>query len=243
MPKQGELSDAPRIDVDDQLTLQQASRNVDSTQDSNSLNARIKKAMSQMSNSGVNAELDYQATLRELASEPQATMAAIAEIHRATPEDQYIERWSQVHLLTDLRNENSLPIFDNILSTPIPPEKAPDMILHSTVGEEVMIRTTAIEGITRLATKGDRQALALLRKHIQHESFSVKRAAIQGYLEAAGEGSRDELRKVLPEKDHFILDIKRAEVQDVLQPDIERTSDEEDQVPPAQIPSMPRIDH
>jgi hypothetical protein len=196
-----------------------------------------------MSASGPDAELNYRTTLRALRSDTRAAVAAVADMYRATPEDQYNDRWTQVYLLADLREGPALSVFDDILSTPIPPEKAPGMVTYSTVGEEAMIRTTAIEGITRIAARGDREALELLRKHMQHENFSVRRAAIQGYLEASGEGARDELRRVLPERDQFILDIRRAGVQDVPQPSVvERPSDEEDQVPLVERPVPPRIE-
>jgi hypothetical protein len=190
-----------------------------------------------MSGTGPDAELNYQLALREFSSDPKAAVMAVAEIYRETPVDQYVERWAQVNLLADLRSDATVSVFDDILATPIPPEKAPDMITFSTVGEETMIRTTAIEGLTRLAARGNRPALEVLRKHFQHEIFSVRRAAIQGYIEAGGQGARDELRKVLPQADLFILDIRRADVQDVPQPSIESTSDVKDQPPPPRIRS------
>jgi hypothetical protein len=194
-----------------------------------------------MMGSGPDAELNYRAGLQALARDARAAVGAVRDMYRATPEDRYVDRWTQVHLLADLRNKAALSDFDNILSTPIPPEKAPDMITYSTVGEETMIRTTAIEGITRIGAEGDRDALELLRKHMRHENFSVRRAAIQGYLEAAGEDARDELRRGLPERDRFILDIRRASVQEVPQPSVvERPSDEPDRVPPAQMPLPPK---
>jgi hypothetical protein len=154
-----------------------------------------------------------------------------------------MDRWTQVHLLADLRNDAARPALDEILSTPIPPEKAPGMITYSTVGEETMIRTAAIEGLTRLGAQGDREALALLRKHMGHENFSVRTAAIQGYIEAAGEGARDELRRELPERDHSILDIRRPGVQEVPQPSVvERPSEEVDEVPPAEGALPPRTE-
>jgi hypothetical protein len=242
MPEQRESPDTPRIDTDDQLTLREGPRASEGQRRPDSPGARVRAAINQMSASGPEAELNYRETLRALASDARAAVGAVRDMYRATPENQYMDRWTQVHLLADLRNSAALSVFDNILSTPIPPEKAPDMITYSTVGEEAMIRTTAIEGITRLAAQGEGEALELLRKHMQHENFSVRRAAIQGYLEAAGEGARDELRRVLPERDHFILSIRRSEVQDVPQPKVERPSDEIDQVPPAEMPLPPKIE-
>lgn len=243
MPRRRKSSDTPRVDTDDQLTLREGPRASEAERNPDSPGARVRAAINQMSASGPDAELNYHQTLRELASDARAAVTAVADMYRATPEEEYIDRWTQVYLLADLREGAALSVFDDILSTPIPPEKAPGMVTHSTVGEEAMIRTTAIEGITRIAAQGDHEALELLRKHIQHENFSVRRAAIQGYLEAAGEGARDELRGVLPERDLFILNIRRAGVQDVLQPSVvERPSDEEDQVPPARMQLRPRIE-
>jgi hypothetical protein len=156
-------------------------------------------------------------------------------MYRTTAEDQYITRWAQVQLLSDLRESATLDLFQGILDAPIPPEKAPEMITYSTVGEEVMIRTTAIEGVTRLAATGDRRAIELLRKNAQHEVFSIRRAAVQGYLEAVGPNGREELRKILQKQDHFILDLRRTEVQNVPQPRIERPSTKKDEPPPARL--------
>jgi HEAT repeat protein len=245
MPGRRESPDTPRLATDDELTLREGQRAAASgaQAEPDSPRARVRTAINQMSGSGPDAELNYRVTLRELASDPRAAVAAVREMYRATPEDRYLDRWTQVHLLADLRNGAARPVLDQILSTPIPPEKAPGMITYSTVGEEAMIRTTAIEGLTRLAAQGDREALELLRKHMGHENFSVRRAAIQGYLEAAGEGARDELRRVLPERDQFILNIRRAQVQDVPQPSVvERPSEEVDQAPPAEMPLPPKIE-
>ena len=235
--------DTPRMAPDDELTLREPQRAPAAQAAPDSPRARARTAINQMMGSGPDAELNYRAALQALARDARAAVGAVRDMYRETPEDQYVDRWTQVHLLADLRNGATRPAFDEILSTPIPPEKAPGMITYSTVGEETMIRTTAIEGLTRLATQDDREALELLRKHMRHENLSVRSAAIQGYLEAAGEGARDELRRELPERDHFILDIRRPGVQEVPQPSVvERPSEEVDQVPPAEMPLPPKAE-
>ena len=113
-------------------------------------------------------------------------------------------------------------------------------VLHSTVGEEAMIRTTAIEGIVRLALSGDRQAVELLSKHTGHQNLSVRRAAVQGYIEAVGPDARDELLSRLPESDRFLVDIRRANVQDVPQPTVERGVEESERLSPPAPPSRSR---
>ena len=226
---------SPRLDTDDNLNIENAATPSGAPADPGSPEALARNAISLMAASGPDAELNYQAALRMLARKPDAAVAAVAEMYRATSEDQYITRWAQVQLLSDLREKAALDFFEKILAEPIPPEKAPDMITYSTVGEEVMIRTTAIEGITRLAATGDRQALQLLRKYAQHEVFSIKRAAVQGYLETAGPDARDQLRKTLRAQDHTILDIRRRDVHEVPQPRIERPSTKRDEPPPARL--------
>ena len=236
MANDRKVFDAPRIASDDQLTIRGATREETPQEDPNSPNAQIRAAIAQMSALGPNAEADYQMSLRRLASNPQEAVAAISDVYRRVSEDQYLSRWSLVQLLSDLRDPAALSAFENILSTPIPPEKAPQMNLYSTVGEEVMIRTTAIDGITQLAARGERQALELLLRYVQHDVFSIKRAAIQGYLQVAGPEGREQLLKTLPPQDHFILDIRQVDVQNVPQPRIEQAYQERDQPPPAELP-------
>ena len=244
MPRRRDRNDAPRMDTDDSLTTREGQRTSNVRHRPGDLDSRVRATIARMSAQGPDAEWEYQAALRALAGEPDVA-AVVASFYRATPEDQYIERWSHVHLLSDLRDRSALAVLEAIVSAPIPAEKAPDMVTYSTVGEEVMIRTTAIEGITRLAVEGDREALELLLRFAQHETFSVRRAAIQGYVEAAGPNARDELRDRLAEEDRFILDIRRADVQDVPQPSVGQTVDDGDRVPPlppSQGALRPRIE-
>lgn len=241
MSSRNGAADTPRLVADDKLTVSARRNGAAASGSPGDAAARVESALNQMSAFGPDAEAGYQRILRDLARDPQAAVAAIADQYQQADEDQYTLRWSQVHLLSELRDGAALPAFDRIVSAPIPPEKAPDMNIYSTVGEEVMIRTTAIEGVTRLAAAGNKDALELLRKHTGHESFSVRRAAVQGYLEAGGSGAREELLKTLPESDRFILDIRRMDVRDVPQPRVERApSGKRDDAPSPQM-SRPRM--
>jgi hypothetical protein len=169
-------------------------------------------------------------------------------MYAALPEDQYPERWAHIHLLGELLDDNAVSVLDQVISTPIPPERSPETITFSTVGEEVMIRTTAIDALGRLARGGNRPALQALLKHIRHEAFSVRRAAIQEYVAVAGPNAVDDLRKQLPESDHFILDIQRLDVQRVPPPSPERTPEGKDPtdrvppLPPVGMPIQPRVE-
>jgi hypothetical protein len=119
--------------------------------------------------------------------------------------------------MAELKDESALGFVDRVLSSRFPDEQSRDPHSFTTVGEEVMIRTTAVEVAARIAAEGSTRALEILLRHAGHENFSVKRAAVQGYLAHGGAGARDALVKALPERDHFILDIRRVDVRTVPQ--------------------------
>jgi HEAT repeat protein len=157
----------------------------------------------------------------------------VAALYDRLPAHRYLDRWSLVQLVTSLEDPASLTFLDEILSSALPPEESKKPATYSTVGQEVIIRTTAIEAVDRLAAGGDTQALEVLLKHTRHHNFSVKRAAIQSYLAQGGKHARQALLKALPVKDHHILDIRRADVHEVPQPKVEaRSGRDPNELPP-----------
>ena len=119
--------------------------------------------------------------------------------------------------MAELKHEAALEPADRLLSGRMPEEQSADPHSFTTAGEEVMIRTTAVEAVTRMAADGSQRAREILLRHVLHENFSVKRSAVQGYLAHGGEQARATLMKTLPERDHFILDIQRVDVRQVPQ--------------------------
>jgi len=233
--------DTPRTESDDSLTVNTPPET--GYPDANTPQAQVAAALAAMSVSGPGAEAAYRASLSALGDDAPAIVSAASELYADAPEDEYLERWGLVHLLAELREPTALAAFETVLSTPIPPERTPGMVIHSTVSEEVMIRTTAIEGITRLASGGVDGALDALRAQMRSDTFSIRRAAIQGYLEAASGDAMDQLRNELPESDHFILGLRREDVRNVPQARPEEgPSTEADPVPPPQIRLAPRTD-
>jgi hypothetical protein len=184
----------------------------------NRLNEQIVEAVNRMGGVGDDAEANYQAALNTLRQNAAEVVSIITSEYRDLPENQHLDRWSLIQLLTELRHPASLPVLNEILSSRIPPERSNDPHSFTTVGEEVMIRTTAVEALTQISADENREALELLLRHTRHENFSVKRACIQGYLASGGENALQTLLEVLPESDRFILNIRRADVRDVPQP-------------------------
>lgn len=211
-------ADTPRLTVDDRLEVLTMAhpfhfeRSVDAE-----LAARIVEAINRMGGAGAAAERCYQQSLDALARRAKEVVAALADEAGRLDEDRYLDRWALVQLMAELRHEAALDPLDKLLASRLPEERSQDPHSFTSVGEEVMIRTTAVEALTRLAADGSQRACELLLRHTMHENFSVKRAAIQGYLAHGGPGAEETLRKALPERDHFILGIRQVDVRQVPQ--------------------------
>jgi len=210
--------DTPRLMVDDRLEVKimaspfRFERSVDAE-----LAGRITEAINRMGGAGENAEACYQQALDALARRAKEVTSAVAEELDRLEESSYLDRWALVQLLAELKHESALEALDRLLASKIPDERSSDPHSFTTAGEEVMIRTSAVEAVTRIAADGSERARELLLRHAAHENFSVKRAAIQGFLAHGGEGAREVLLKHLPERDHFILGIQRVDVRQVPQ--------------------------
>src|SRR5215212_4366256 len=91
--------------------------------------------------------------------EPRARPEQVAgEIDRArktSDPDDYQTRWALVYTATKLEHPAVLPMLKDLVLTPIPPERSPILLAFSTVAQETILRTTAVDGVGRLAHAGD----------------------------------------------------------------------------------------
>lgn len=184
----------------------------------NELNELIVEVVNQMGGIGENAEKNYQKSLEKLQSNAEKVIPIIISEYNNLPEFQYLDRWSLIQLLVELKHPLALATLDEILTTPIPPERSKFPNEFPTRGEEIIIRTTAIEAVTRIASNDNKQAMNILVKHSKHNNFSIKRAAIQGSLKAGGEIAKKQLQEKLPKEDQFIMSIQQTNVRLVPQP-------------------------
>lgn len=180
------------------------------------LNTLIVNAINAMGAFGDDAEKQYQRYLKQLKENDSGILITeYSNLH----ESQYLDRWSIVQLVSDICNEKNLDFFNKVIIEKIPKEKSKETHSFSTVGEEVMIRTTAIDGISKLAGNGNKEAVNSLLNHTNNQNFSIKRAAIQAFIEVGGKDSIEILKKHLPKESHFILEIKRTDARNVPQAD------------------------
>ena len=182
------------------------------------LNALIVEAVNRMGGVGEDAEVNYRQALEELGKRGEEAVDVLVAEYEALPEDRYFDRWSLVQLLSELREPSAAPALNRIITSRIPAEKAKGSHDASTVAEEVIIRTTAVEGVVRLSADGVEEARKILLRHARNRTFSIRRASVQGLLETGEDADKRELRALLKERgEQSLLRIKRMDVREVPQ--------------------------
>jgi hypothetical protein len=182
------------------------------------LNSLIIEAVNRMGGTGEDAESNYQRALEPLSERANEAVDVIVAEYEDLPEESYLDRWSLVLLISELRSPSGTKALNRIITSRIPPERAKASHDVSTVGEEVMIRTTAVEGIVRLSANGVEEARKVLLRHAKHRVFSIRRACVQGLMETGSDSDRKELRAMLKERgEEHLLDIRRIDVRDAPQ--------------------------
>jgi HEAT repeat protein len=170
-----------------------------------------------MSATGDDADDQYRRALADLRKHADLVVVEIARSHGECNARDYPTRWAHVYAASELRHPATLPFLRNLVSTPIPPEESPDPHSLSTVGEETILRTTAVEGIGFLA-RDRADATDALFEVLRQPSLSLRRAAVQSLLATPrGRKLRARIAKALPEEQQFLLALKAVDVRNVPQ--------------------------
>ena len=233
----GKSSDTPSLGGPDTLEIKRIEHPFSFPDgEDKELHSLIVDAVDRMGGVGDDAEDRYQAALESLRKRADDVLEAVIHAYQALPEDGYLDRWSLVHLVAELRSPRALGFLDEVVASAIPDERYPDSHDLTTVTEEVMIRTTAVDGIVRLSADGLEEARGVLLRQARNPQFSIRRACVQGLMETGTEKDQEELRAILRENgDERLLEIRRMDVREVPQatgglflvhPDLK------DQVPP-----------
>ena len=182
------------------------------------LNGLIVEAVNRMGGAGEDAEDQYQRALEPLRGRAEEAADVLFAEYEALPEDKYLDRWALVHLLSELRHPDTIKALNRIITSRIPGEKAKASHDISTVTEEVMIRTTAVEGLVRLSAEEVEEARSVLLKHAGHRMLSIRRACVQGLMETGSDDDRRALRALMKERgEERLLRIKRINVREAPQ--------------------------
>lgn len=170
-----------------------------------------------MSATADDAEDTYRRALNDMRKRAETVMVAIARAQHDCDRRNYPARWAHIHAAAELRHAAALPFLLDVVLTPIPPEEAPDPHSFSTVAEETILRTTAVEGIGYLAE--DRSdAVEALFECLKQPSLSIRRAAVQSLLKTSrAKSMRARIANALPEDQRFLLDLETPDVRNVPQ--------------------------
>lgn len=213
-------SDTPFLASPDTLEIRQAEHpfSFRSSKDEK-LNALVVEAINRMGGVGNDAEENYRRALSSLSKRGPGILDVIVAEYEDLPEDRYLDRWSLVQLVVELRYPEAVRALDRIITARIPAEKFKKSHDMSTVAEEVMIRTTAVEGLVRLSADDVAEARDALLKHAANRTFSIRRACVQGLMQTGTDDDKRKLRRLLKErKEEGLLKIQRVDVRSVPQP-------------------------
>lgn len=177
----------------------------------------LKNFVATMNGQGKDAQEEYERALSHLRKMPEEAILEIARAEKACGVDDYSTRWFLIFAASELKHPAALPFFKQIVLTPIPPERSAEPHSLSTVAEETIIRTTAVDGVRAIAEK-DSKALRTLFEFLEVPSFSIKRAAVQAILAVSKDPKTvQELKEMLPKDMRFLIDLKQIDVREVPQ--------------------------
>lgn len=190
---------------------------------------------------GDDAEERYRAALHALRERPDRAVAAIARALGEAPVEDFPTRSALIFAAGELSDPAALPLLVDLANEPIPPEPNPPAHGLGLAAHEIILRTTAVDAIGKLAREGDERAVEELLQFVESPVFSIKRAAVQAILKSKPSAPvRRRVRAMLPPDLHFLLKLKAAAPGDVEQPDPRRVlRDDVNEVAPPPDPARP----
>lgn len=183
---------------------------------------QIKDHLTIMAGVGEDAEAKYQESIAAMRANPTA-IPVLAEVYAALPEEDYFRRTLVVEALKEMRSEDALPELHRIATAPIPKDRLPEDTEVDTRENEIVIRITAVQGLSALAANSSEKADNLLFELVGHDDLTVRQMAARGYLGSAV-GNPGEKLKVLhekiPKEEHWYLTTKLTDIRTVPHPDV-----------------------
>ena len=181
---------------------------------------RLIGAVSAMTASGPDAEEAYQSALAQLREYGGEAVDVIAATYEQLEESAYQERWALVQLLTDLSLPETTRFFGKLVGAPIPEERSRDTVHGvSTVTDEVVLRTTAMEGLSRRVRAGDRDAVDALLPALENDFIAMRRAAWHALVDGGDDDGMAKGRDILSSRgDDWIIELRRTPVAEIDQP-------------------------
>lgn len=185
--------------------------------------ARLIDIIGTMTSSGVGADALYHRSLQRASLDPEF-VTLVAKTAGSLEQEAYEERWALTQLLVDLESPEAADALVELVRAPIPPEKAEDPSHGlSTVTEEVILRTTAIEGLGRLLRRDVDIVDPLLETISGTDYVSLRRASWFALIDGGRDDAIEKARSILADRgDAWITELKRIPVGEAPQADREQ---------------------
>lgn len=176
-----------------------------------------------MTAGGPEADQVYSDTLGRL-RDNEELIGVVLETLEALEESAYLERWALLQLAIDLEHPATGEYLAEFVRRPIPEERAEDPVHGvSTVTEEVILRTTAIEGLARLFRRDVDSTDVLLEIVGSSDYVAMRRAAWFALSDAGRDDAVERARALLDESEFgWIAGLRRIPVQEAEQQDPSR---------------------
>jgi HEAT repeat protein len=148
---------------------------------------------------------EYLQSLSDLRAQPNAA-DTIRDSYQKTPQEHHLKRWLLADALGSLDGPQANALLAEIASAPVP-EPVGDDKSRQVYRQEIQIRFRALDGLGRLARRGQSDALAALRECMTSPNFGVRRMAAEAYVGSPRDPQRvREARAILPPVDHWVTD-------------------------------------
>jgi hypothetical protein len=183
---------------------------------------QIKEHFTAMAGVGKDAEANYQKSLAAMRANPALT-PVLMEVYDAIPEEDYFRRTLVVETLKEMHSADALPYLVRIANATIPIDRLPKNTEMDTRESEIVIRITAVQGLSTLAAGNSKAASDSLLKLVGHSDLTVRQMAARGYL-GSSLGNKDEnlkrLQKLIPKEEHWYLTTQLTEIRKVHHPEV-----------------------
>ena len=217
------IEDAPRVggnrDFVDAMNIAALHRFPDVSGDERLYRALI-DALGAMTAGGPDADEVYNRIVRRLGEDEEFVVVVLKTLE-SLDESEYQERWAVLQLAIDLEHPVAGGYLAEFVRRPIPEERSQDPVHGvSTVTEEVILRTTAIEGLARLFRRDFDSTDVLLETVASSDYAAVRRASWFALIDGGRDDAVQRARGLLQESEYgWIVDLKRIPVQEAEQHD------------------------
>jgi hypothetical protein len=155
-----------------------------------------------------NSKQAHQQSLQMLGKMEDASTAIGQLVHNA-PEHDHSLKWALLHILSNLKREDSADIFLRVAAEPVRGEEAYGKGCETARSGEILVRTMAIEGLSEVV-KTNKHFIEYLWKLLDAQTERSLRIEIVKAILAADPDAIGRLKDMLPKDLHFALELKHV---------------------------------